>query len=172
MYCLKLISLGNPEFKQRILIMHRHTNSQGKYLATLQGKKYMHFPIAYLELIPQFRIWLQQPAGNRDEVLIFREIVHFMFPHEEQSSKCKIEEKRNLLEDRKKKKENLRYTCYCRRKDWCNVRNSVPTNPGNQWFRNCKLPLERHKYTLLNQALHALWFLWQPSQWFHGILWS
>lgn len=101
MYRLKLISLGNPEFKQRILIMHRHTNSQGKYLATLQGKKYMHFPFTYLELIPQFRIWLQQPAGNRDEVLIFREIVHFMFPHEEQSSKCKIEEKHNLLEDKK-----------------------------------------------------------------------
>lgn len=40
MYHLKLISLGNPEFKQRILIMHRHNNnSQGKDLATLQKKR-------------------------------------------------------------------------------------------------------------------------------------
>lgn len=58
MYHLKLISLGNPEFKQRILIMHRHNNSQGKDLATLQKKKYMHVLIAYLEFVPQFRIWL------------------------------------------------------------------------------------------------------------------
>lgn len=38
MYHLKRASLGNPEFKQRILIMHRHNDSPGKDLATLQKR--------------------------------------------------------------------------------------------------------------------------------------
>lgn len=40
MYHLKRASLGNPEFKQRILIMHSHNNSPGKDLATLQKEIY------------------------------------------------------------------------------------------------------------------------------------